>query len=198
MSGAEMTEEGKTAAPESGSLAAFRRAADAVALVAAYAAALCLAALVVLVTAEILLALLSRVFKFLPPGISIAWEYSSYLMGIAFMLGSGLTLRAGMHVRVEMLIRAGDGRYAQLFEVISALIGTAFTGLLAWSLARFTLQSLTSGQVSGDSLTPLWIPQVALTIGAAVLFMQMLLRLIAALLNEPLEDKSLGAATLPE
>jgi TRAP-type C4-dicarboxylate transport system permease small subunit len=193
-----MTAEGKSAAPESGSLATFRRAADAVALVAAYAAALCLAALVALVTAEILLALLSRVFKFLPPGISIAWEYSSYLMGIAFMLGSGLTLRAGMHVRVEMLIRAGDGRYAQLFEIISAFIGTAFTGLLAWSLARFTLQSLTSGQVSGDSLTPLWIPQVALTIGAAVLFMQMLLRLISALLNEPLEDKSLGAATLPE
>jgi TRAP-type C4-dicarboxylate transport system permease small subunit len=198
MSGVDMTAGGNTSTRESGSLATFRRTADAIALMAAYAAALCLAALVALVTAEILLALLSRVFSFLPPGISIAWEYSSYLMGIAFMLGSGLTLRAGMHVRVEMLIRAGDGRYAQLFEVISALIGAIFTGLLAWSLARFTLQSLTSGQVSGDSLTPLWIPQIALTIGAAVLFMQMLLRLIAALLNEPLEDKSLGAATLPE
>ncbi len=186
------------AASEGGGFAAFRRVADAVAVAAAYAGAICLAALVALVTAEILMALLSKVFPSLPPGISIAWEYSSYLMGIAFMLGSGLTLRAGMHVRVEMLLRAGEGRYARLFEIISALIGAGFTGLLTWSLARFTWQSFTSGQVSGDSLTPLWIPQSALALGTAVLFLQMLLRLVSAALNEPLEDKSLGAATLPE
>jgi TRAP-type C4-dicarboxylate transport system permease small subunit len=183
---------------EGGSFVAFRRLADTLALVSAYAAALCLAALVALVTAEIVMALLSKIFRSLPPGVSIAWEYSSYLMGIAFMLGSGLTLRAGMHVRVELLLRAGNGRYARLFEIVSALIGTLFTGLLAWSLARFTMQSLTSGQVSGDSLTPLWIPQSALTVGTAVLFLQMLLRLISAILDEPLEDKSLGAATLSE
>lgn len=183
---------------EGGDFAAFARASDAIALWAAHAAALCLAALVALVTAEILLALLSKVFRSLPPGIGIAWEYSSYLMGIAFMLGSGLTLRAGMHIRVELLLRAGNGRHARLFEIVSALIGTVFTALLAWSLGRFTLQSLTSGQVSGDSLTPLWIPQSALTLGCAVLFLQMLLRLLAAVLNAPLEDKSLGLATLPE
>jgi TRAP-type C4-dicarboxylate transport system permease small subunit len=195
---ADMEQGRNTSTSESGSFATFRRTADAIALIAAYAAALCLAALVALVSAEILLALLSKVFRSLPPGVSIAWEYSSYLMGISFMLGSGLTLRAGMHVRVEMLIRAGNGRYARFFEIVSALIGTLFTGLLAWSMARFTLQSVTSGQVSGESLTPLWIPQTALSLGAAVLFLQMLLRLISAVRDEPLEDKSLGAATLPE
>lgn len=178
--------------------AALQRMADAVALWAAYAAALCLAALVALVAAEIVLALASKVFRSLPPGVGIAWEYSSYLMGIAFMLGSGLTLRAGMHIRVELLLRAGHGRLARLFEIISALIGTVFTALLAWSLGQFTLQSLMSGQVSGDSFTPLWIPQSALTLGCAVLFLQMLLRLAATVLNEPLEDKTLGIATLPE
>lgn len=181
-----------------GGYAAFRRMADALAIWSAYAAALCLAALVALVTAEIALALASKLFKGLPPGIGIAWEYSSYLMGIAFMLGSGLTLRAGMHIRVEMLVRSNEGRQARFYEVISAFIGVAFTGLLAWSLFRFTVQSFSSGQVSGDSLTPLWIPQAALTVGCTVLFLQMLLRLVSALLNEPLEDKTLGIATLPE
>ena len=192
-------EQGQTTTEsEGGAVAAFRRMADAIALWAAYAASLCLAALVALVTAEIVLALLSRVFKSLPPGIGIAWEYSSYLMGIAFMLGSGLTLRAGMHIRVELLLRAGNGRHARLYEIISAVIGTVFTALLTWSFFRFTLQSLTSGQVSGDSLTPLWIPQSALTLGCAVLFVQMALRLALALLDQPLEDKTLGIATLPE
>ena len=178
--------------------ASVRRAADKLALATGYAAALCLAALVALVTAEIVLALLSRFIKSVPPGIGFAWEYSAYLMGIAFMLGSGLTLRAGMHIRVELLLRAGKGRYARFLEIASALAGSLFTGLLAWSLARFTLQSAMSGQVSGESFTPLWIPQAALTLGAAVLFVEMLLRLFAALLDQPLEDKSLGMATLPE
>lgn len=193
-----MTGGGAEGRAEHGAFAAFRRVADGIAVAAAHAAVLCLAALVALVTAEIVLALLNKVFKALPPGIGIAWEYSSYLMGIAFLLGSGLTLRAGMHIRVELLLRAGNGRHARLFEAVSAAIGTAFTGLLAWSLGRFTLQSFTSGQVSGDSLTPLWIPQAALTLGAAVLFLQMLLRLVAALIDAPLEDRTLGIATLPE
>lgn len=178
--------------------ASFRRMADAVAVAAAYVAVLCLAALVALVTAEIVLALLSKLFRSLPPGIGIAWEYSSYLMGISFLLGSGLTLRAGMHIRVELLLRAGGGRYAHFMEIVAAGIGTAFTGLLMWSLLQFTMQSYASSQVSGDSLTPLWIPQTALVLGAAVLFLQMLLRLFSAFLDEPLEDKSLGIATLPE
>ena len=191
-------DEGRTTTREGGAFAAFRNAADAIAVASAHAAVLCLAALVALVTAEIVLALLSKVFPSLPPGIGIAWEYSSYLMGISFLLGSGLTLRAGMHIRVELLLRAGNGRHARVLEVVSAAIGAAFTGLLAWSLFRFTVQSYVSSQVSGDSLTPLWIPQAALTVGAAVLFLQMLLRLISALLDQPLEDKTLGIATLPE
>lgn len=193
-----MTEGTKTTTSDGGGFAAFRRLADAIAVAAGHAASVCLAALVALVTAEIIFALISKIIPSFPPGIGIAWEYSAYLMGIAFMLGSGLTLRAGMHIRVELLLRAGEGRHARLFEIVSALIGTLFTGLLAWSLGRFTLQSLTSGQVSGDSLTPLWIPQCALALGSVVLFLQMLLRLVAAVLNEPLEDKTLGIATLPE
>lgn len=183
---------------QSGPRAAFRCLADTIALAGGYGAALCLVALLSLVTAEIGMSLLSKVFRSLPPDIGIAWEYSSYLMGISFLLGSGLTLRAGMHIRVELLLKAFGGRLARPFEIAAALVGTVFSGVLAWSLGRFALQSFTSGQVSGESLTRLWIPQVALALGAAVLLVQMLLRLLSALLDEPLEDRSLGIATLPE
>lgn len=185
-------------APRDGAFGVFRNAADSVAIAAAYAAAACLAALVALVTAEILMALLSRIMPGLPPGVSFAWEYSAYLLGASFMLGSGLTLRAGMHIRVELLMRAAGGRLERFCEIASALVGAAFTALLAWSFTAFTFRSYWSGQVSSESLTPLWIPQAALAAGAGVLALQMVLRLAAAVLGEPVEDKELGVATLPE
>ncbi len=186
------------AADRGGVFATLQSAADRLALLAAYLAALCLAGLIALASAEIILALLSRFSARVPAGLGIAWEYSAYLMGIAFLLGSGLTLRAGMHVRVELLLRGAGARYAWACEAISALIGSAFSVILAWTLTAFALQSHGAGQVSGDSATPLWIPQAALAFGATVLAVQMLLRLAACILGRELERATLGAATLPE
>jgi hypothetical protein len=83
-------------------------------------------------------------------------------------------------------------------EAISALIGSGFSVILAWTLTAFALQSHGAGQVSGDSATPLWIPQAALAFGATVLAVQMLLRLAACILGRDLERATLGAATLNE
>ena len=96
------------------------------------------------------------------------------------------------------LIAAGGRRYARHLELVSAGIGTAFTMLLAWSMIGFALQSYSYDQRSPESYTPLWIPQSALAIGAALLALQMLVRLVACLLDRPAEDKAFGVATLPE
>ncbi len=179
-------------------IVALQTAADNVAVMATWLAAACLTALLALVLAEILLGLLSRLSPAIPGSIGFAWEYSSYLMGAAFMLGTGLTLRAGMHVRVELLLAARGGRFAGVFEVVAAAIGAAFALVLAWSMVRFALQSLQFDQRSPESYTPLWIPQAALAFGAVVLALQMVVRLLAALTGAPLEDRRLGVATLPE
>ncbi|HEX9859277.1 MAG TPA: TRAP transporter small permease subunit, partial [Paracoccaceae bacterium] len=96
--------------------------ADGLALVAAFMAAACIVALTGLVLAEILVSLLARFITAMPPGIGIAWEYSAYLMGGAFMLGAGMTLRAGQQIRVELLLRAGRGRFARGMEIASCLV----------------------------------------------------------------------------
>jgi TRAP-type C4-dicarboxylate transport system permease small subunit len=183
---------------EGGAFAALQSVADGIAVAATWAAAACLVLLLALVLCEILVGILSRLSPSFPSSIGFAWEYSAYLMGAAFMLGSGLALRAGMHVRVELLIAAGGRRYARHLEIASAAIGTAFTILLAWSMVSFALQSYSYDQRSPESYTPLWIPQSALAIGAAILALQMLIRLAASLLGRPTEDKAFGVATLPE
>ena len=181
-----------------GPIAVFQRFVDVLALAAAYVAAACLVAMVLLVLAEISTGLLSRVFPGMPSGIRFAWEYSAYLMGSAFMFGGALTLRSGMQIRVELLLRAGNGRFERPLEILSSLVGAAFLGMLAWSLTAFTWQSWTSAQVSGDTLTPLWIPQGALALATAIFALQAFARFLSCLARLPLDNDDFKVASASE
>lgn len=178
-----------------GFTATLESVADWISLIAAFLAAACIVALTGLILAEIFMALAARFISSLPSGIGIGWEYSAYLMGGAFLLGSGMTLRAGQQIRVELLLRAKNGRYARIMEILSALLGSGVTVFLAITLVQFTWRTYLSGEVSQDSFTPLWIPQVALSVGAIVLALQMVVRTILSLTHSPLDRPELGAAT---
>ena len=176
----------------------FQRIVDALALAAAYVAAACLVAMVLLVLAEISVGLLSRVFKSVPSGIRFAWEYSAYLMGASFLFGGALTLRSGMQIRVELLLRASNGRFERPLEIFSSLIGALFLAILAWSLTNFAWQSWVSTQVSGDTLTPLWIPQGALALATLIFALQAFARLLSCLARLPLDNDSFKVASASE
>ena len=179
-------------------VARFQRIVDTLALAAAYVAAACLVAMVFLVLAEISVGLLSRVFKSVPSGIRFAWEYSAYLMGASFLFGGALTLRSGMQIRVELLLRAGNGRFERPLEIFSSLIGALFLAMLAWSLTNFAWQSWVSTQVSGDTLTPLWIPQGALALATLIFALQAIARFLSCLARLPLENDSFKVASASE
>lgn len=179
-------------------VATFQRIVDALALAAAYVAAACLVAMVFLVLAEISVGLLSRVFKSVPSGIRFAWEYSAYLMGASFLFGGALTLRSGMQIRVELLLRADNGRFERPLEIFSSLIGALFLAILAWSLTNFAWQSWVSTQVSGDTLTPLWIPQGALALATLIFALQAIARFLSCLARLPLDNDSFKVASASE
>jgi TRAP-type mannitol/chloroaromatic compound transport system permease small subunit len=181
-----------------GLVARIQRFVDWLALAGAYIAAACLVAMVLLVLTEIAMALLSRVFPSLPTGLKFAWEYSAYLMGSAFMFGGALTLRSGMQIRVELLLRAGNGRFQRPLELLAATVGASFLCMLAWSLTRFTWQSWTSSQVSGDTLTPLWIPQGSLTLATWIFALQAVARVLLCLTGQDLENEEFKVASATE
>ncbi|MFD2440884.1 TRAP transporter small permease subunit [Paracoccus kondratievae] len=118
------------AVAERGAVAALQRAADFASLVAAWLAGLCVLGLTLLVLIDTAMALISRYVPSFPTGTGIGWEYSAYLMGAAFLLGSGMTLRAGLQLRVELLLSMGKGRYARMFEIFAAILGSVVT--LPW------------------------------------------------------------------
>lgn len=181
-----------------GPLAMLEGIADGLSLVAAFLAAACIVALTGLILAEIFVAFVARFFPSMPAGIGIGWEYSAYLMGGAFMLGSGMTLRAGQQIRVELLLRAKGGRYAKGLEIASCILGSVTTLYLAATLIAFTWRTYTFGEVSQDSFTPLWIPQVVLCVGAVILAIQMVVRTLASIAEAPVDRPELGAATAIE
>ncbi len=161
-------------------------------------AALALASLTVLILLEIAFRLASNLNADLPAGMPNAWEYSAYLMGVAFMGGAALTLRAGAHIRVSVLIGNVPAAAQRVLECFACAIGLLMSGFLAWSLILFTWASYVRGQTSISSDTPIWIPEAAVTLGAILLALQMLARLLQSLWGLPLELPHLKATGASE
>lgn len=160
--------------------------------------ALCLGLLTMLMLAEVAVRTLSNVFPWVPADIPVAWEYSSYLMAAAFTFGAAMTLRAGGHIRVTLILARLSVQHRRWLEALLALMGVGFTGFLAVAMVNFSVRSFNSDQVSLSSATPLWIPQALITFGICLLALQFVGRFFQAALGLPLEDLSMKAASVAE
>nr|WP_249132552.1 TRAP transporter small permease [Bradyrhizobium diazoefficiens] len=154
----------------------------------------CLLMLTLLMLCEVATRFLSNFLPFFPPSISIAWEYSSYLMAASFTFGAAMTLRVGGHIRVVLLLKNAPVAVQRGLEILSAAAGFAFMAFLTSSMAKFAFAAYTRGQVSTSSDTPLWFPQAVVTFGMLLLTLQFLARAIQAVLGLPLEDHRMKAS----
>lgn len=154
----------------------------------------CLIALTFLMLGEIGTRFLSSFLPFLPASLSIGWEYSSYLMAACFTFGAAMTLRAGGHIRVSLVLKSAPAALRFVLEAASAAIALCFMAFLAYTMVRFTITSFGRGHVSTGSATPLWIPQAVVAFGMLLLTLQFLARLIQVFLGLPLEDPRMKAS----
>lgn len=140
----------------------------------------------------------SAVTDLLPHGVPDAWEYCAYLMAATFTFGAAMTLRAGGHIRVNLLLgRLGPGGRRAL-EAAASLLAGASTSFLAVAMARFTWNAFERGQVSISSGSPLWPPQAVVTFGMALLAIQFVARFVQACYGLPVEDHSMKVASVAE
>ena len=156
--------------------------------------AACLIALTLLMLAEITVRALSNFLPWVPADIPVAWEYSSYLMAACFTFGAAMTLRAGGHIRVTLVLGRLAPPARRPMEIAAALVATLFVGFLASAMARFAWSAFQRGQTSISSETLLWIPESVIAFGMMLLALQFLARFIQALLGLPLEDHRIKAA----
>jgi TRAP-type C4-dicarboxylate transport system permease small subunit len=153
----------------------------------------CLVSLTALMIAEVIVRALSNVVPWIPADIPVAWEYSSYLMAACFTFGAAMTLRAGGHIRVTLVLARLSPQARRWLETVLAVVGTFLSGFLAWSMATFTWRSFDSGQTSVSSGTLVWIPQYLVTFGIILLMIQFVARFFQAAFGLPLEDVTMRA-----
>ncbi|MFC3127614.1 TRAP transporter small permease subunit [Pseudoroseomonas globiformis] len=183
---------------EAGAAQALLRASDRIAAASGVFAALCLVALLLLILAGVGRSIMGKFSADWGGEITIAWEYSAYLMGAVFMFGAAAGLRAGSHIRVSILLARTGPALTHILELAATLVGLLVSGFLAWSLFNFTLRAWNNGQLSSGSLTPLWIPDALLATGAILLALQMGVRLLRLVLGQATEDETLKAGSVSE
>ncbi len=154
----------------------------------------CLLMLTLLMLCEVATRFLSNFLPFFPATVSIAWEYSSYLMAASFTFGAAMTLRIGGHIRVVLLLKNAPVPLQRALEILSAAAGFAFMAFLTSAMAKFAWSAFVRGQVSTSSDTPLWFPQAVVTFGMLLLTLQFMARAIQAALGLPLEDHRMKAS----
>lgn len=114
-------------------------------------------------------------------------DFAGYAMLASSFLALAHTFGKGEHIRVTLFIGRLQGTARRVAEVVCLLAGGALAGYLAWFSIRTTLISYEIGDVStGLVPVPLWIPQVAMAVGASVLFIAMVEQLIVVLAGGPL------------
>jgi TRAP-type C4-dicarboxylate transport system permease small subunit len=100
--------------------------------------------------------------------------YAGYCMAAASFLALAHTLKRGEHIRVTLLMERFGGRLKRPLELWSHAAGTFFCAVLAFYSVRLVWQSWAFHDISqGNDATPLWIPQIAMALGAMVLLAAM-------------------------
>lgn len=142
---------------------------------AAWLAALFMIGLLVMV----LLSIAGRQLHFHLPGTD---AYAGYCMAASGFLALAHTLKRGEHIRVTLLLGALGSGTKRALEIWALAAATALSVLSAYYSGRLVWQSRSFNDVStGTDATPLWIPQLGMAIGTAVLAIAFLDELVMEL-----------------
>jgi len=141
----------------------IRRLLDLLYLTSGVLAALSLIAILVLIIVQMLARWTGEVF----PG---APDYAGYAMAAASFLAFASALNHGSHIRVSILLNALPDKARWVLEIWCFAIATAVMWYFVYFAQKFVYWSWKFNEISqGQDKTPLWIPQSAMLIGAAIL-----------------------------
>lgn len=111
-----------------------------------------------------------------------AEEFAAWAMAAAGFFGLPYALHSGSHIRVQVGLRFLPPAMQHAVEVVASLAGLAIAAYLAWFCAAFVLESYQFKEVSqGLVPVPLWLPQLPMALGSALLVVAFAERLACVL-----------------
>ena len=114
--------------------------------------------------------------------------YAGYSMAACGFLALAHTFKRGEHIRVSLVLQAVSARVRRMLDIWSLLAAGALTGALAFYSIKLAYQSWEFGDIStGNDATPLWIPQIAMAVGAVVLLIAFVDDLVMEMRGERVE-----------
>ncbi|WP_368184937.1 TRAP transporter small permease [Aestuariibius sp. HNIBRBA575] len=118
----------------------------------------------------------------LPSTIPSYADFSGFMLAGATFLAMAHTLRAGGHIRVNLVVSRLSQRAQFVAELFVLLITTAIIGYAAFFMASLVAESIHYGDVSNGIIpVPLWLPQSVAAFGIALLLIAILHTLVELL-----------------
>lgn len=161
----------------------MRRFLDSLYAAAGWLAALSILIICLVVSAQVGLNILARIGG---PGWS--WtipsyaDFAGFFLAAATFLAMASTLRAGVHIRVNLLVTRLPEGPRWLFELAALALGAAMSGYATWYAGALLAESWHYGDMSpGIIPVPLWIPQIAMVAGLGLLTVALLDTLVEAI-----------------
>ena len=115
----------------------------------------------------------------------IATEVSGYmLVGIVY-LGLAYTQRKGKHIKIIMLVERFPQKIQHALGIVALIIALAFIIWVTWLTLGPVIQNYSLGATSITQIsTPLWIPYGFITLGFAVLGIELITELVKAITSQ--------------
>ncbi len=130
----------------------------------------------------------SRWFELDFPGLS---NYAGYCLGSASFFGLGYALNHGSHIRVTLIV-SHSGGFKKFIEVAAVGVSMVIAGWFAVHAVINNINSFELGELSqGQDVTPIWIPQLTMSLGAIVFFISLLDLFLCLLLSRTIFSTAL-------
>lgn len=153
----------------------MRRTLDALYLTSGALAALCLFLILSVVGLQVGLNLVAAIIEritgestgFLLPAYA---DFAGYLLVAATFLAMPYAIRSGAHIRVTLAIQRLAKAPRRVVELWCTGLGAVMAGYAAWFAAKLVHESYIFNDVAfGLIAVPLWIPQLPIPIGMALM-----------------------------
>jgi TRAP-type C4-dicarboxylate transport system permease small subunit len=146
----------------------LRRFLDRLYAAAGSAAAVCLAAIAVVMLAQAGMRELGMLFRG-------ADDIVAWLCAATAFLALGHTFRRGELVRIGLLVDHLPPHVRRPVALSALAVAVVFAGYMAYAVVRFVYESWKFNEVAqGLIQIPIWIPQMSFVLGAAILFVAVL------------------------